>query len=277
MATLSRGLRRYTERIIKSPRMVIIAILAVTALLISRAGSLQIDLDPDLWAPQTHPYIQATNELEKVFGGRNVTLIGVVPRHGDIYQPAVLSKIQRMQQAIQELPQAVRHNVLSLGARKVKSINGTSDGMEVRQMMERIPETPEEIAQLKAAVASLPIYVGTLVSRDGQAAAIVADFKMDKARPSYSAIVDQIRPIVDRERDPQVDIYLGGLPVMISWFEFYLMKMPIFFGLALLAVTAIQWWSFRSIQGMLLPTLTAILSVSGPSDSWECSGRTWIR
>jgi predicted RND superfamily exporter protein len=261
MATLSHGLRRYTERIIKSPRMVIIAILAVTALLISRAGSLQIDLDPDLWAPQTHPYIQATNELEKVFGGRNVTLIGVVPRHGDIYQPAVLSKIQRMQLAIQELPQAVRHNVLSLGARKVKSINGTSDGMEVRQMMERIPETPEEIAQLKAAVASLPIYVGTLVSRDGQAAAIVADFKMDKARPSYSAIVDQIRPIVDRERDPQVDIYLGGLPVMISWFEFYLMKMPIFFGLALLAVTAIQWWSFRSIQGMLLPTLTAILSV----------------
>jgi len=188
-------------------------------------------------------------------------LIGIVPRHGDIYQPAVLAKIQRLQLAIQELPQAVRHNVISLAARKIKSINGTSDGLEVRQMMERIPETPEEIAHLKAAIAALPIYIGTLVSRDGKAAAIVADFKMDQARPNYTAIVDQVRPVVDRERDAQVDIYLGGLPVLISWMEFYLSKMPIFFGMALLIVTGIQYWVFRSVQGMLLPTLTALLSV----------------
>lgn len=261
MATPPSWLRGYAKWIVSAPRMVIVATIVVTGLLLSRLGSLQIDMDPDLWAPQSHPYIQATNELERVFGGRNVTLIGIVPRHGDVYAPEILAKIQRIQLAIQELPQAVRHNVISLGARKVKSIRGTSDGMEVRQMMERIPQTPEEIAQLKAAVASLPIYVGILVSRDGKAAAVVADFKMDKAKPSYAAIVDQIRPIVDRERDAQVDIYLGGQPVMISWFEFHMMKMPIFFGLALLIVTAIQWWSFRSFQGMFLPTLTAILSV----------------
>jgi predicted RND superfamily exporter protein len=261
MDTSSSWLRGYAKLIVSAPIGVIIATIAITGFLLSRLGNLQIDMDPDTWAPQSHPYIQATNELEQVFGGRNVTLIGIVPRHGDVYTPEILAKIQRIQLAIQELPQAVRHNVLSFGARKIKSIRGTPDGMEVRQMMERIPQTPEEIAQLKAAVASLPIYIGTLVSRDGKADAVVADFKMDEAHPNYTAIVEQIRPIVDRERDAQVDIYLGGLPVLISWFEFHLMKMPIFFGFALLIVTAIQWWSFRSFQGMLLPTLTAILSV----------------
>ena len=39
------------------------------------------------------------------------------------------------------------------------------------------------------------------------------------------------------------------------------MKMPIFFGAALVIILLVQYWSFRSLQGMLLPMLTGILSV----------------
>src|SRR5687767_15923785 len=39
------------------------------------------------------------------------------------------------------------------------------------------------------------------------------------------------------------------------------MKMPLFFGAALLVVMLVQFWSFRSVQGMLLPMVTGILSV----------------
>ena len=39
------------------------------------------------------------------------------------------------------------------------------------------------------------------------------------------------------------------------------LKMPMFFGMALLIIMAVQYWSFRSLQGMLLPLLTGILSV----------------
>jgi predicted RND superfamily exporter protein len=253
--------RSYARLIVSSPAWVVLVLLGVTVFLGMRVGSLMIDMNPDLWAPQSHPYIQTTNEIEKIFGGRNYTLIGIVPKQGDVYQPEVLAKIQRIQRGIEELPQAVRHNVTSLAARKVKRITGTADGMEVRQMMETVPRTPADIAQLKAAVASLPIYINALVSADGKAAAVVADFKMDNANPSYTPILEAIHSVVDRERDGTVDIYLGGQPVSIAWFEFHLMKMPIFFGLALLLVMIIQYWSFRSFQGMFLPMLTAILSV----------------
>ena len=253
--------RSYARRIVAHAPWVICGLLAFTVFLITRVGNLQIDMDPDLWAPQAHPYIQTTNQLERIFGGRNFTLIGIVPRDGDVYQPRVLAKIQRIQQGIEALPQAVRHNVLSVAARKVKSISGSTDGMQVRQLMETVPQTPAEMAALKAALASLPIYINSLVSADGKAAAVVADFKVDKSNPNYTAIVQAIRPIIERERDSSVDIYLGGQPVSIAWFEFHLMKMPLFFGIALLLVMIIQYWSFRSLQGMLLPMLTAILSV----------------
>ena len=254
-------LHAYVTYIIRQRLWVILAIVGVTLFLGIRIASLRIDMDPDIWAPQAHPYVQATKLLEQVFGGRNLTIIGIVPKQGDIYQPAVLEKIQRIQAGIEAIPEAVPRNIISLAARKVKEIKGTRDGMEVRELLDPLPRTPAEMARLKAAIASNPIYINSLVSQDGKTAAVIADFKVNKDNPSYTAIYNAIRKVTDVERDDLVDIRLGGLPIELAWFEFHMMKMPLYFGAALLIIMAIQYWSFRSIQGMLLPILTALLSV----------------
>ena len=192
--------------------VVVLAILGITAFLVTRLGTLQVDSNPDLWAPQKHAYVETTNQLEEVFGGRNLTVIGIVPKQGDVYQPHVLEKIKRIQDGIELLPHAVRHNILSLAARKVKHVKGGAEGMEVRPMMETVPQTPEEIARLKAAVASMPIYINALVSPDGKAAAIIADFKQDETLAQlHRARTRPCASIVERERDDDVDIYLGGI------------------------------------------------------------------
>jgi predicted RND superfamily exporter protein len=205
--------------------------------------------------------VETTNQLEELFGGRNLTVIGIVPKHGDIYQPKVLDKIKRIQDQVELLPTAVRHNILSLAARKVKVVKGGADGMEVRPMMETVPHTPEEIARFKQAVASMPIYINALVSPDGRAAAIVADFTQDERSPNFIALNADLHRVVDRERDASVDIYLGGLPIIGEAGDTQFLKMPMFFGAALLIVMLVQYWSFRSLQGMVLPMLTGILSV----------------
>ena len=254
-------LQAYVEFIIRQRLWVILLIVGVTLFLGTRIASLKIDMDPDIWAPQSHPYVQSTKLLEQVFGGRNLTIIGIVPRQGDVYQPAVLKKIQRIQTGIEAIPEAVRRNVISLAARKVKEIKGTQDGMEVRELLEPFPQTPADMERLKAAVASNPFYINALVSADGKTAAVIADFKVNKDNPSYTAIYEALRKVTDAERDDSVDIRLGGLPVDLAWFEHHMMKMPLFFGVALLIIMAIQYWSFRSLQGMLLPILTALMSV----------------
>jgi predicted RND superfamily exporter protein len=252
--------RRYIEAVIQKRTWVILAIAVVTLLLGAQIGSLKIDMSPDIWAPQAHPYVKTTKELEKVFGGRNIAVIGIAPKSGDIYDAKILAKIDRIQHGIEQLPEAVPRNVLSLAAAKVKEIRGTAEGMEVRRMLDPLPRTPQELQRLKAAVAANPIYINALVSPDGKAAAVVADFKMpDNA--SYAELYKRIEAIVEREHDASVDIYLAGLPVDFAWFEFHMQSMPIYFGLALLIIMGIQYWSFRSLQGMLLPLFTALLSV----------------
>lgn len=253
--------RRYATFVVQRRRAVAIFIAVVTVLLCSRLMSLQVDMDQDTWVPQSHPYVQATKALEKVFGGRNYTIIGVVPKNGDIYQPQVLAKVQRIQEGIENLPDAVRHNVMSLAAKKVKDIKANESGLVVKRVMEKVPETPEEMAALRQRVQSNPFYINSLVSPDGKGAAIIADFKVDTSKPSYAALHEKINEILNKERDDSVDIYVGGLPVDFANFESHMMKMPLYFGAALLIIMMIQYWSFKSFQGMLLPILTAIMSV----------------
>jgi uncharacterized protein len=259
--TVSRVFRPFASWVVTHRMAVIAATLAITAFLATRIGSLQLDNNPDSWAPQKHPYVATTKLLKEVFGGTNVVLVGITPKQGDIYQPAVLAKIKRIQEGIEQIPHAVRHNVVSLASRKVKQIKGGPEGMEVRQMLETVPQTPAEIERLKAAVASMPIYVNSLVSPDGQSAAVIADFKQDATIPNFVVMLEEMRTVVERERDASVDIHYGGTPVIGEAADLQFMKMPIFFGGALLVIMVIQLWSFRSVQGMLLPVVTGILSV----------------
>jgi predicted RND superfamily exporter protein len=259
--TVSRVFRPLATWVVAHRVAVIVAILAITAFLATRIGTLQLDTNPDSWAPQDHPYVKTTRLLKEVFGGTNVVVIGITPRQGDIYQPDVLAKIKRIQDGLEQIPHAVRHNIVSLAARKVKHIRGGPEGMEVREMLEPLPQSPAEIERLKAAVASMPIYINSLVSPDSRSAAIIADFKQDETIPNFAAMLEAMRTVVERERDATVDIYYGGSPVIGEAADLQFMKMPMFFGSALLVIMLIQFWSFRSVQGMLLPMVTGILSV----------------
>jgi predicted RND superfamily exporter protein len=257
----SRVFRPYARWIVAHRVAVVTGILLVTAFLASRLVSLQVDSNPDLWAPQRHAYVETTNRLEELFGGRNLTVIGIVPKRGDIYQPKVLEKIKRIQDELELVPHAVRHNILSLAARKVKQVSGGPDGMEVRPMMEEVPRTAAGIARLREAVALMLVYSNALVSPDGRAASVVADFKQDERSPNFIALNEALNRIVARERDAEVDIYLGGITIIGEAADVQFTKMPMFFGAALVIILLVQYWSFRSVQGMVLPMLTGILSV----------------
>ena len=104
--TLNPLAERYARLLVRHRWLMLIGMLCVTAWLASRIGVLQLNNDPDIWAPQAHEFTKTTRELERVFGGRNITIIGIVARDGDIYDPAILQKIRHIQAGIEALPEA---------------------------------------------------------------------------------------------------------------------------------------------------------------------------
>jgi uncharacterized protein len=258
---MSNLISHYAEALVRYRWIVLITTLLLTGLLGSRIGVLQLNNDPDIWAPKNHEFTRATRELEQVFGGRNITVIGIVAHGGDVYDPAVLRKIQNIQSGLEALPEAIKNNIVSFAAKRVKDIRGDADGMTVREMLEPLPQSSQELAALERAIERNPMYINSLVSRDHRAAAIIADFRVSGANAAYAPLYEKIRQVVDRERDGTVDILLGGQPVHAANMEFAMQKMPAYFGIAFLIILTVQFLAFRSVQGMILPMLTGILAV----------------
>lgn len=252
---------RYITAIVRYRLVVIMAALVVSVFFATRIGSLRVIVDPNDNLPQEHPYVIATNEIERIFGGRNLVVVGVESVAGDIFQPAILAKLVRITDGILEIPGVVRSNVISLAARKAKDIAGTDDGMTVRQLMEEVPQNATDMARLRQAVYTNPIYVDSIVSQRGDMAVVIADFKFGNDLQGYRAIKERVESIVNAERDATVRIYQSGISINLAWLEIYSERMIYLFFAALVLIMAILYLSFRSIQGMLVPMLTALMSV----------------
>lgn len=253
-------MKKYLEQVIQYRWLVIVLTLLLTGLAIHQARNLRIIIDPNTMLPQNHPYIDTSNRVEKLFGSKDIAIIGITPKTGDVFQPEVLRKVQKVTTALMQSPGVIKENLLSLTARRAKNIIGTAEGMEVRPLITTIPETPQQMAALRQAIKNNPAYINSIISQDERTAVIVVPFKNGKG--GFRGMMETANKALDSVRDDTVDITIGGLPSFLSRIEIYSERMGILLPLAILLVGLILFEAFRSFQGMILPLITAILAVA---------------
>lgn len=253
-------MKRYIQWVIRHRYAVIALTLLATALAVSQARNLRIIIDPNTMLPQNHEYVTTTKLIEKTFDMKNMVAIGITPKQGDVYQPAVLGKLQRLTAAILKAKGVMQESVLSLSARRAKDIIGTAEGMEVRQLMPSVPANAEQMQKLREAVGRNPAYLNAIVSKDAKTAAIIAEFK--DIPGGFRAIQDQVDAMVAAERDDSVEIFVSGLPNYLSRIETYSERMRFLLPLAIVVLSLVLFAAFRTRQGMFLPLVTAILAVA---------------
>ncbi|MFL6657675.1 MAG: efflux RND transporter permease subunit, partial [Massilia sp.] len=253
-------MKTYIEWIVRYRFAVIILTLMVTALAIFEARSIKIIIDPSTMMPPSHPYVSASTQVEKVFGSKHVVVIGIHPKQGDIYQSAVLAKVERMTNAFLQVPGVVKENMMSLSAKRAKDISGNEDGLQVHALMPSVPSTPAQMAALREAVERNPVFRNSIVSKDGRTAAIIIEFKEEPT--GFRTIMNKVDPIVDRERDAAVEIQVGGLPNFLARLETFSERMGIFLPISVLILCLVLFEAFRTKQGLFLPLVTAALAVA---------------
>lgn len=255
-------MRRYVEWVIKQRVLVVTAVFVITVVLGIAASRVKIDINRKTQIPQDHPLIKIENRISDLFGGARIIAITIRPKQGDIYQPSVLVKIRRITDAIEALPGVVRHNVLSVSAIRAKAMTGGADGMTVQPLMQEVPSTRAGITDMKKRIAGQTFYTPLLVSRDGAAAAILADFYETDEDPVPNPVIHQrLQEIVDAEADETVEFHITGMPIWLSYLDSYARKMPWYLLAAVVIIGLIHYEAFRTVQAMLLPLVTAVLSV----------------
>lgn len=252
-------MNRYTQWLMAMRWWVIVIVLAVTGTLGLFAPKLKVTVDPSALVPSNNPSIAAIDRINQKFGSKYMVLIGITPKRGDIFQPAVLERVQRITSKLDKEPVVVRSNLMSLSAERVKNIAGEADGFSARPLMASVPTSAAGMAALRQAVAANPIYLGTIVSRDYKTTAILVELK--ESFDGVEPIMAPINAIVAAEAGPDVQLTLGGNPVYIAKTEIFGRRINLLFPLAILVIGLLHFEAFRTKQGLILPLVTALMAV----------------
>ncbi len=250
---------RYARSVVAHRVMIVAAVLTITAGLGTQLGSLHLEIRRRANLPEGHPYVQIQNRISDLFGGEAIVIIGVIAREGDIFTPAMLGKIQRITDRLGTSPSVIEPSLFSLSAPYVRTVRSDPDGtMRVEPLMGTGPPNAEVAARVRERVESDELFRESLVSADQRAAVIVADFDDRMKDVDLAAFVEQS---VAPERDDTVTIALAGAPILRKELARYTAMMVFLFPLAVLIIGLVHYEAFRTVQAMLLPLVTALLSV----------------
>jgi len=259
----------FAKFVIRHRTVFILISLALTILSAYQLRYLALQTNLGDFAPQKHPYLAVQRKLTHIFGGLNQISIAIEVKEGDIFNYSTLSKVHRITNKLYLLDGINAGRVVSLSARKIKSVKATVEGFGAKRLMRYPPKSAKEMEGLKMAIVRNPMIYGPIVSKDFKSTLIQADFESDV---SSRRIFRQVQEIIQEEKDSNNRIYIGGRPTLEGWLDFYIPKMGKIFLGTLIVMILILYIAFRSKRGVLLPlgsSLMAtvwglgILSVSG--------------
>lgn len=250
-------MQSYARFVVRHAVWVLLAVAAVTAWIAAGIGELRTEFNVEASLPTNHPLVQIDKAIRHQFGGRNTIIALIVPRRGDVWSTEVLQVVQDATFAALRLDDIIAQNVVSLAAPGVRTVEDVDGRIEVDLLMRDVPRTAEEIAALRAKVDADPQLAGMVVTPDQRAAALVVDFWDG---PPVHELAQRMLQVAEGFRDRGVDIYVAGEPVFaLTYLEQsreVARRIPFLF----LIVALMLLVSFRNLQGMLIPMVTAVLS-----------------
>ena len=208
-----------------------------------------------------------------------MTVMGIYPAEGTVYTPKILAKVKRITEAVEGLPGVKKGTVLSLMSSRVKDIHSTEDALEITPLAAKIPETEAEMAKFRARVQANSLLTSLFVSDDGRATAVFVDFDDFEKAGGSKGLFPRLDAIAAAEREPGLEILPAGTASILYWLLVYTRRLSFLFVLALATIAYLLYRAFRTLQGMIIPLVTAMICViwalglmgliGAPMDPWN--------
>lgn len=241
-------------------RILVLAVIAMLTLVFGWFAA-QIDVSTQFTdlQPAGHPYIETNEEYKENFGGANLVTIMVKVDEGTIFRQPVLNVIRELQRGLQYINGVNQFQIISLASKKLKYVASSTEGFLAEPLMwPDLPETQEDIDQLRQNVIANPVVYGNYVSYDLTAALVTVDF-IDHL-VDYNTVYPQIEQLLDEVRIPGVELKVVGQPILVGM---VIEKLPETLRIVLIitAIIALILLATKgTLRGMFLPLISAAIS-----------------
>jgi predicted RND superfamily exporter protein len=247
-------MNKLSESIIKLKWPIIIVVVALTAFFSYQLKDIKINSDIISSLPDDDPVALLYKNIGEEFGGNELGMI--VLETDDIFTKEVIEHVKLITDTLKYTKGI--STVTSLT--DVIDIKGSEWGIEIGKLVDEydMPDNQQELDSLRHRVFSKEMYKGSIVSEDGTATLIMFTM-LDSVDKQKLAI--EIKEKITSLNLPE-KIYFGGLPMMMNDVSDLIISdivrlIPIVFVL----IAFIFFISFRTTRGVILPLLTAAISV----------------
>ncbi|NQZ54176.1 MAG: MMPL family transporter [Piscirickettsiaceae bacterium] len=223
--------------------------------------TLHKDTRSDAFIPEEHPALVFRDKTKEIFGLADPMVIAVINngQHG-VFNPHTLALVDWLTSQLEELDNIDSDRITSLATEN--NIIGTEEGMLVEPFFETVPETQKEANKVRDAVMDFPLYLGSLVAKDGSGTLIVAELHdQTKAQELYEQLLQliEIAPVQDGE-----EIHVAGEGAVAGYMGAYIDSDAMRLNpIAAVVITLICLLAFRTLRGMLLPNLVVLATAGG--------------
>lgn len=248
------SLEKLSDKILTARWLIVFLVTVLTVFFGFQLTKLQIDADVLKSLPETDKDATLLKEITSKFGGNNIGVI--ILETDNIYQTKVIEHVRTITDTVANI-----EGISSVSSiTNIINIKGGDYGIEIGQLVDEyeIPQSSEEFQLLKENINSNQMYRGSIVSNDETSTLIIFNLQND-------ADINKVaKDVIDKTQALQLPekIYYIGSPMLVTYIA-ELMKKDLtrLLPIAFLLIAIVLFISFRSISGVILPLLSAVLTI----------------
>jgi predicted RND superfamily exporter protein len=254
-----RWIEAYLRFLLRYRGTVVVFVTVLTIFFCFGVTKIRLHTDFFDFYPRHHPYIQFYNEFRKMFGTANVMNVILEVKHGDIYNPKTLKKIDEITKYMIETKGVVPYQIFSIAHPAVNSATITQGAVQVRPIFyPHVPETQEEADRVRFAVYANPNIRGVFVANDDTAAVVNVGFWEEALDFRY--LSDRMMALKHAQDDDNHTLLITGFPWLYTSVLQYSNQLFFVFGLTILSLSFLLYAYFRTWTGIWVPIFSGLLS-----------------
>ena len=255
-----RWIEGYLNFLLRHRSSVIVLMVLLTGFFAYGLKDLRLQVDFRDFVPPHHPYIEFAKQFERMLGTPNVLSVVLEVKHGDIYNPTTLQKLDRITRFMIYTKGVVPYQIYSIAHPKVRSITAEGGGtITARELFyPRVPQTAEEAEKVRFLVQADPAINGIFTATDDTAAVVHTGFWEESL--DYSYLRERMRELQRAEEDENHRVYITGLPWLYASVLEYVTELYVIFAVTILSLAFMLYAYFRTLSGIWVPIVSALLS-----------------
>lgn len=258
------AMQRLSQAVVRFKWPILILTLALTAFFGYQLQYIKVNSNVVDALPETDPVVQVFREVGDKFGSNQIGL--VVVEADNVFTPDVLDDIEIITDTLTEIEGVVGVRSIT----NMRTFQSQGDDFQIDDLINRsrLTGAPGEVDSLQTAVTSNDLVKGSLVAENASSTIVLFYFDVEA---DVKAVASTVMTKIDRLDLPE-NIYYGGSTFLTTYVaDIIRTDMILLIPIAFVLIALILFLSFRSIQGVILPLLSAALAII-----WAVGTFSWL-